>query len=177
MTAPGAIALLDVDYRDDGARAACVVLDDLQSAAPRREWTVELPPPAPYEPGAFYQRELPCLLAALAVAAPPTLVVIDGYVYLDEAGRPGLGVHLYEALGKEIPVIGVAKTAFRGSSFAVAVTRGESLRPLYVTAVGVELAWAAAQVRGMAGPHRLPLMLQRVDHLARGQLRPQGPPP
>jgi len=93
------------------------------------------------------------------------LLIIDGYVDLDPGGSPGLGAHVHEQLG--LPVVGVAKTEFRTASHAVVVRRGGSTRPLYVTAVGVELAEAAAMVAGMAGPHRIPDALRRVDELAR----------
>ena len=43
---------------------------------------------APYEPGRFYRRELPCLLTALeAITARPATVIMDGYVWLDGEGR------------------------------------------------------------------------------------------
>ena len=68
---------------------------------------------APYEPGSFYKRELPAILPMVhLVLARGTVgtVVLDGHVDLDE-GRPGLGRHLYEALGAppELCIVGVAK--------------------------------------------------------------------
>jgi len=65
-------------------------------------------------------------------------------------------------------VIGVAKTAFRSATHAAAVRRGTATRPLYVTAAGVTVAEAAKLVATMAGPHRLPDALRRVDRLSRG---------
>jgi deoxyribonuclease V len=48
------------------------------------------------------------------------------------------------------------------------VVRGtEAKRPLYVTAAGVGVDQAAAWVRSMHGPHRLPTLLKRVDRLCR----------
>ena len=92
--------------------------------------------------------------------------MVDGYVDLDPGGRPGLGAHVHERTG--VPVIGVAKTAFRAATHAVAVRRGTSTRPLYVTAAGLPLHEAARLVAAMAGPNRLPDALRRVDALARG---------
>jgi deoxyribonuclease V len=94
-------------------------------------------------------------------------VIIDGYVWLDAESRCGLGGHLYEALQQRIPIIGVAKTAYRGAAFAISVLRGESHSPLYVTAAGLSADLAAAGVRNMHGPYRLPTLLKRVDQLAR----------
>jgi len=162
----------DVDYRPDGtARAAALAFGDWADAAPRHEWVARLDAVQPYQPGEFYRRELPCLLAVLAevteAMGAPELIVIDGYVTLDAAGTPGLGAHLYAALGGQIPVVGVAKTAFRGSAHALPVCRGDSRSPLYVTAVGMDAAEAAREVAGMAGAHRLPALLKRVDQLCR----------
>ena len=161
------LAALDVDYRDDGSAVAGVVLFAAWTdAAPSQERAVRVREVAEYEPGAFYVRELPCLLAALAaVESELDAVIVDGHVWLG-AERPGLGAHLYEALGRRIPVIGVAKSAFTGAP-AQEVLRGDSARPLYVTAAGLDPAEAARRVRDMAGEHRLPTLLKRVDRLAR----------
>ncbi|CAM4385458.1 endonuclease V [Deinococcus marmoris] len=168
----------DVDYRPDGtARAAGVLFRDWRDAAPTWELVVPVPQVEPYQPGEFYRRELPCLLALLEGAAQAhTLdaVVIDGYVTLDAGGRAGLGAHLFEAVGRQIPVIGVAKTAFQGSDHALAVTRGGSLKPLFVTAAGTDVAQAAAQIARMAGPHRLPTLLKRADTLCRSEKPPEN---
>jgi deoxyribonuclease V len=95
--------------------------------------------------------------------------VAGGYADLAPGGRPGLGAHAHAAFG--IPVIGVAKTAFRTATHAVPVLRGTSVRPLFVTAAGMPRDQAADLVRHMAGQHRLPDAVRRADELAR-----TGPP-
>ena len=118
--------------------------------------------------GAFYKRELPCILAVLQAAATPVeVVVIDGYVWLSEDRKPGLGARLFEALGGATVVVGVAKTGFAGSAFAETVLRGDSEKPLYVTAAGVDATVAAGWIRGMHGEYRLPTLLRKVDRLCR----------
>ena len=97
---------------------------------------------------------------------PVEAVIIDGQMWLRE-GQPGPGARLHEALGARKVVIGVAKAAFAGGS-AVPVLRGDSSRPLYVTAAGTNAHGAAKLVRGMHGPHRVPTLLKRADQLARG---------
>jgi deoxyribonuclease V len=162
---------IDVHYGPEGepARAACVLLDDWSSAAPRAEQVVLVHDIAPYVPGEFFRRELPPVLRVLgSLPALPSIVLVDGYVWLDPNGRRGLGAHLHEALEGAAAVVGVAKTAFRGETGAVALLRGESARPLFVSAVGISIDDAVAGVRAMHGAHRLPTLLQRVDHLARG---------
>lgn len=157
---------LDVGYRTDGATVAGVGFVDF-SAEHGQERVVDVPgPPADYQPGAFYERELPLLLVFLK-DVPVTGVIVDGYVWL-AADRAGLGAHLHRALGGP-PVIGVAKTGFHGSeSTAIPVQRGSASKPLYVTSAGLETAKAAELVRSMHGPYRLPTLLKRVDRLSRG---------
>jgi deoxyribonuclease V len=158
---------MDVDYRPEGTVAACVLFRDWADAAEAGHVVERGPPAEPYAPGQFYRRELPHLLKVLAaVPEPLEVLVIDGYVWLGEE-RPGLGAHLYEALGRRLPVIGVAKTAFHSSGLAVPVLRGQSQRPLFITAVGLEARVAAEHVRRMHGASRIPTLLGRVDRLCR----------
>ena len=165
------IAFLDVAYRDGGARAACVVADTWESAVPAATYTSDIESVEEYIPGKFYQRELPCLLSVLSqVPETPALLVVDGYVWLPPNGSPGLGAHLHEALGLRAQVVGIAKTAFSGvpeCAKVAKVYRGKSKNPLYVTAIGIELALACTAVSSMAGEHRIPDLLRIVDHLSR----------
>jgi deoxyribonuclease V len=80
--------------------------------------------------------------------------------------RAGLGKHLFKFLDGKIPVVGVAKSKFEGSSGAE-VFRGGSIRPLYVTSAGMDLQKASVRIRSMHGVHRIPTLLKRVDLLAR----------
>ena len=127
---------------------------------------------AAYQPGEFYRRELPPLQAVIPASDRLALIVVDGYVDLDAAGRPGLGAHVHAELG--VPVIGVAKTPFRTATHAAQVFRGRSGRPLYVTAAGIPVADAAHLVDEMAGSFRMPDALKLADRLARGLELPQG---
>jgi deoxyribonuclease V len=161
------LAFTDVHYQTDSALAACVLANQWDASTPIDAWTCRVAPIAPYEPGAFFKRELPCLLQVLARAPALEAVVIDGYVWLDDAGTRGLGAHLHEAL--KVPVIGLAKTAFRGSTFARAVSRPGSVKPLFVTWVGLDESRALEQVGRLHGTHRLPTLVKRVDALARGR--------
>lgn len=163
------LACLDVDYRPDGsALAACLLFADWQSACAEASFVARIEHIAPYVPGLFFQRELPCLMRVLSqLPARPELVIVDGYVHLDAAGRPGLGGHLFDALNRGAPVVGVAKTAFRSATNAIPVRRGSSSSPLWVSAAGIDVHAAAAHVASMHGPYRLPTLLREVDRLAR----------
>ncbi|MCA9578354.1 MAG: endonuclease V [Polyangiales bacterium] len=165
-------ACLDVDYSPTRTCAACVLFARWDSAKPTAELCARLDPQeaAGYVPGAFYERELPALLAVLdklpfGVDALDALVV-DGYVWLARE-RPGMGHYLYEAMQRRVPVIGVAKNAFADNDVALPLLRGESQKPLFVTAVGMDPAEARRLVADMHGPHRVPTLLRWVDQACR----------
>src|SRR5205823_3724417 len=149
--------------------AACVVFTAWTDAEPAAQLVEKISGVEPYVPGEFYRRELPCLLAVLGkLPELPECVVIDGYVWLAGEDRPGLGARLYEALGRRVPVVGVAKTRFHSARLAVPVVRGEgSTKPLFVTAAGMEVETAAARVQAMHGTYRIPTLLRLVDQLCR----------
>jgi deoxyribonuclease V len=164
------IACVDVDYRDAAAVAAGVWFRGWTASDAEAEAVVTFGEPAPYQPGEFYRRELPCLLEVLARGPAADVVVVDGYVWLGP-GRPGLGAHLHAVLDGLVIVVGVAKTPFAGAAEAVPVYRGVSRSPLYVTAAGVSAAEAAGWVAGMHGNYRLPTMMKRADQLARAAFK------
>ncbi|HEY4224076.1 MAG TPA: endonuclease V [Myxococcota bacterium] len=159
------IVCLDVHYGVASTNTALVGVHAWGDGVPALELThIDEGAAAAYEPGQFYARELPYLLAMLArVTASIDVVVVDGYAWL-APGRPGLGAKLREV--RKEPVVGVAKTRFHGA-VAVEVLRGTSASPLFVTADGIDDDVAAAHVAAMHGPYRMPTILTRVDALAR----------
>jgi deoxyribonuclease V len=148
-----------------GARAAAVVAADAAFSCLAADRIALVTRVEPYQPGQFWRRELPPLRVVLNGLDMMTLLIIDGYADLDPEGRPGLGARAHEEFG--VPVIGVAKTAFRGATHAIEVRRATSTRPLYVTAAGMPRADAADLVRHMTGQYRLPDAMRRADTLAR----------
>lgn len=164
------IAVLDVDYRGGGARAACALIKSWTDSSPGATYVTDLTTVRPYEPGRFYLRELPCLLAVLdSLRESPKVLVVDGYVWLARDRSPGLGFYLHQSAGGT-PVVGIAKTKFRGlegSDLLREVIRGQSTKPLYVTAVGMDSNIAAAAVASMSGEFRIPEILRLTDRLAR----------
>ena len=162
------ILAIDVDYRQSKAVAAGVLFRDWQAEAPIKEVTTNCDLVHDYVPGEFYRRELPCLLKLLEqVDLNLKTIVIDGYVYLGKDRTPGLGRYLYDALNKQVTVIGVAKTAFKDTPASTELRRGTSQRPLYVTAAGIDEASAKRCIQTMHGHDRIPMLLKRVDHLCR----------
>ncbi len=172
--ASGVFVAADVCYLHTGdARAALVAARDQLFSSIAWSTTAMTEAAAGYQPGEFWRRELPPLCAVLRGVAGLAVIVIDGYVDLDPGGRPGLGARVHEEFG--VPVIGVAKSYFRGATHAAAVRRGRSARPLYVTAAGISVPDAARLVGQMSGPYRLPDALRLADRLARGLEQPASP--
>ena len=162
------ILIIDVDYRSDKAVAAGVMLHNWQDETPVKEFVTDCELQHDYVPGEFYRRELPCLLKLLdQVDIKLNTIVIDGYVHLGKERTPGLGRYLFEALHKQVAVVGVAKTAFKDTPSSTEIKRGMSQRPLYVTAAGMEEARAKQCVQAMHGRDRIPTILKKVDRLCR----------
>jgi len=170
------IAAVDVHYGQKGAKAGGILFEDWESDRAILQVVAIVPIVAAYEPGNFYRRELPCLLKVLA-KMPKTFatVIVDGYVWLGSDGKPGLGAHLFRALGGEIPVVGVAKSPFAATESAIPVFRGRSRKPLYIGAIGMEPLEAARNVARMHGAYRIPTLLRLVDKLARGAAHSESP--
>ena len=158
---------LDVQYNHDYAIGAALAFSAWSDPEPCSETTLLVRGVEPYEPGSFFKRELPVLLATIAeLPFTPNLLIIDGHVWLGP-DKPGLGWHLHQQVEMRMPVVGVAKTSFAGAAHAHKVFRGVSRKPLYVTSVGMEGDKAARAIASMAGEHRLPTLLKQVDTLAR----------
>jgi deoxyribonuclease V len=160
---------VDVDYRADGsAVAAGVLFADWASGVIEDTLIRRVPSAQPYRPGHFFERELPCILAVLDdLPGRPEAILIDGHVVLGGARRDGLGAHLFKALNGAIPVIGVAKSRFRDTPVEAEIRRGNSIRPLYVTSLGISADVARHCVRSMHGEHRIPTVLGAVDRACR----------
>lgn len=166
------IGFFDVFYNDDGtAQGGCAIVDSFEDSVPKEEHIVTIDKVAPYESGAFYKRELPCLLKMINIIGKEKLdvIVIDGYVNLTKEHH-GLGYHLYEALGEEIPIIGVAKNKFKTEDQSVEILRGFSTKPLFITSIGMEVARAAAKIGFMHGEDRIPTIIKMADSLSRKKI-------
>lgn len=160
--------VMDVQYAADRAAVAGILFQDWKDDRPFEILTTVETVFGHYEPGAFYKRELPCLLALLQKCRYKiSTIVVDGYATLGADDKPGLGMHLHHALEGATAVIGVAKTHYQGISADHEILRGDSAKPLFVTAVGCDLEHAKARIREMAGEHRIPFLLKRADAEAR----------
>ena len=99
----------------------------------------------------------------------PELILIDGFVHLDADETPGLGLHLFQALGGITPIVGVSKTCLPGRSAQFAVMREEEMKPLFVTCAGIDIGAAKARLRAMHGRKRIPTLMKLVARLAKNK--------
>jgi len=160
---------VDVAYQSAKAVVAGVLFRDWGDESGEAVFISELQEVPDYVSGAFYQRELPCILKLLKDhQLDPGCIVVDGYVYLDGVARAGLGKYLYDALQARVSVIGVAKKPFKGIPSQCELFRGCSTKPLFITAAGLDLTQAKYCIANMHGPYRLPTLLKEVDRLCRG---------
>ncbi len=160
------IVAIDVHYRENRAKVVAALFHNWEASVAENHVITYVEDVEEYVPGAFYKRELPCILAVLAEVDldQVNVIVLDGFVFLDDEGKPGLGGHLYEHLRHQVPIIGVAKTRFHQNTRHVAeVNRGDSTKPLFITAIGIDLANAADHIRNMTGSFRMPDILQVLD--------------
>lgn len=166
-----AIVCFDVQYFGDEAITGFVVFNSINDAKPMDTGQVLTKGIAAYEPGAFYKRELPCLLNAIDfITIKISLIIVDAYVWLDD-DKMGLGGYLYQALDEKIPVIGVSKSKFNtATSKVIPVMRGQSQQPLYVSSIGMDTLKAAEMIEKMEGPYRLPTMIKLADAVCRGHV-------
>lgn len=96
------------------------------------------------------------------------VIIVDGFVYLDDDKKYGLGGHLYEKLNRQIPIIGVAKTNFASiEKNKKALYRGDSIKPLYITSIGIDLEEAFKNIESMHGEFRMPTLLKELDRLTK----------
>jgi len=162
------IYALDVQYNGEkDAIVACIGFEPWDSPLASYSNSHRIESIEPYQAGSFYKRELPCLLVALEGLDDIECVVVDGYVWLGDESHAGLGMHLYNALDKTIPIIGVAKSKFGGTPVECELLRGVSTKPLFITSIGIGLDEAKEAIVSMSGKYRLPMLLKEVDSLCR----------
>lgn len=159
------ILAIDVYYIENTAKSVGVLFEWEDQEA--REIIIDtIEGVSDYEPGAFFKRELPCIESLLQKIPLEKidLIVVDGYVYVNDQLKYGLGGYVWEYLEQKIPIIGVAKNSFHANkSTVVPLYRGESKKPLYISAIGIDLEVAVACIERMKGEYRIPTILKSLD--------------
>jgi deoxyribonuclease V len=164
------ILAFDTYYINNAAKTVCIAFESWGNEDAYTIHTETTHDIADYEPGAFYKRELPCIISLLKTVNITNIeaIIVDGFVFLDDNEKLGLGGHLYKALHAHIPIIGVAKTNFAAiEKNKCALLRGNSSKPLYITAVGIDIETAAEHIKNMKGEHRMPTILKKLDTLTK----------
>jgi len=164
------IYAFDTYYFGNNAKTICIAFEQWNSEVETEIFTEETAVTADYESGVFYKRELPCILSLLEKInlKEGDMIIVDGYVTLDNEGKIGLGGYLFEALEGNFPVIGIAKNGFNAlDDQRRTVYRGESKTPLFVTAMGADVEEIKVKVEQMHGSFRIPTLLKKLDQLTR----------
>lgn len=164
------IYAFDTYYLNDVAKTVCIAFEDWTSDIEKEIFTEKTSIASEYESGAFYKRELPCILSLLSKInlEESDIIIVDGYVSLNDAGKIGLGGYLYEALNRKFPIVGIAKNEFSATDFQRrTVFRGESKTPLFITAIGIDVDELQNKIEKMHGNFRFPSLLKKLDQLTR----------
>jgi exodeoxyribonuclease-5/deoxyribonuclease V len=164
------ILALDTYYFEEEAKTVGLEFANWTDSVETNIYSETLKNVEEYTSGEFYKRELPCILSLMKRhnLKGYEAIIVDGFVYLDDDGKFGLGGYLYERLNREIPLIGVAKTNF----FTInknkkRLLRGESNKPLFITSIGMDLNDATERIKIMDGAFRIPTLLKKLDRLTR----------
>jgi len=170
MTVPNAGMKFVVAVHVDGtqATAAAVAFDAWEAAEATKTYVSRIAQVEKPVRGALDLRELPCVMQLLREhGLAPELILIDGFVHLDADETPGLGQHLYQALGGKVPVVGVSKKSLPGLSAQFEVMREEEAPPLVVTCAGIDIGAAKVRLRAMHGRKRVPTLMKLAARLAK----------
>lgn len=164
------ILAFDTYYAGNSAKTVCLAFENWADENSLLSYSEIIDKVEDYKSGEFYRRELPCILSLLKQIDLVNIeaIIIDGFVFLDDNNKLGLGGHLYKNLDAKIPIIGVAKTNFATiERNKQAVYRGNSKNPLYITAIGMNIEDAAEKIKIMNGAYRIPTLLKQLDRLTK----------
>ncbi len=164
------ILAFDTYYFDNKAKTVCLSFEDWTASEDFKVYSEILEEIEDYTSGEFYKRELPCILSLLKTIDNSEIeaIIVDGFVFLDDDNKLGLGGYLYQKLDSKIPIIGVAKNNFATIEKQKRVLlRGESAKPLFITSIGIDLDLATSYIQSMAGVFRIPTLLKQLDTLTK----------
>ena len=164
------IHAFDTYYNENLAKTVCLTFNNWEDEKCVNILSEEIRIKCDYKSGEFYKRELPCLLSLISKMnlKDGNIIIIDGYVTLDNKGRKGLGGYLYDELNQKNPVIGVAKNKFsEKDDERILIYRGTSRKPLFITSKGIDNKLASTFIREMKGSFRIPDLLKNVDQLTK----------
>ncbi|RQO76693.1 endonuclease V [Pedobacter sp. KBW01] len=164
------ILSFDTYYYENKAKTVCLAFENWKTMDDFSVYCEILEDIEEYIPGEFYRRELPCILSLLKKIRfeKIEMIVVDGFVFLDDNDKLGLGGHLYKQLEEKVPIIGVAKTNFASIvKNKRELKRGDSQNPLFITSIGLNIDKAVEYIASMAGDYRIPKLLKHLDSLTK----------
>lgn len=164
------ILAFDTYYFENKAKTVAISFENWTDYIEQKVFSEILENIEEYKSGEFYKRELPCILSLIKTfnLKDYEAIIIDGYVYVDDNSKFGLGGFLYEKLNKEIPIIGVAKTDFISlNNNKVSLLRGKSKNPVFLSSIGINLNEATEKIKYMSGEFRIPTLLKKLDTLTK----------
>jgi len=162
--------IVAVHFEGAQAHAAAAAFDAWDAAEATQTYVSRISHVEPAVRGELDLRELPCVMQLLREhGLEPELILVDGFVHLDADETPGLGQHLYHALGGRVPIVGVSKKRLAGLGAQFEVMREEEAQPLYVTCAGIDIGAAKARLRAMHGRKRLPTLMKLAARLAKNK--------
>lgn len=164
------ILAFDTYYFENKSKTICIEFCHWTDSKSNKIYSETLENIEEYISGEFYKRELPCILSLLEKIdlTEVEVIIVDGFVYLDDDKKYGLGGYLYEKLDRKFPIIGVAKTNFATIEInKKSLWRGESVKPLFITAIGIEIDEAVEKIKQMDGEFRMPTLLKEMDRLTK----------
>ena len=163
------ILALDVHYRSEITKVVGVLFNwnDIESKEILIEYIDKV---EDYVSGEFYKRELPCLHKIIEKVDLSKIeaIIVDGYIYVDNDLKFGLGGILWEKLDKQVPIIGVAKTSFFSNKETVKeLIRGCSKKPLFISTIDYPIEKAIENIKSMKGTFRIPTILKQMDTITK----------
>lgn len=164
------IYAFDTFYFEDYANTICLSFQDWKDGEETAIYREKTNITSDYESGTFYKRELPCILSILSQISlkEGDVLLVDGYVTLNNEGKMGLGGYLYQELNERYPVVGIAKNEFSSpDSQRRNIYRGESKTPLFLTSKGIDVDALRPKIEQMHGAYRIPTLLKKLDQLTR----------
>lgn len=164
------ILAFDTYYYENKAKTICLGFKDWNIEENYQIYSEIISEVEEYVSGEFYKRELPCILSLLSTIdlKEVDLIIINGFVFLNDENKFGLGAYLYKALNEKIPIIEVAKRDFALiEKSRKKIFRGISKNPLFITSIGIDLNLASKKIEEMNGEYRIPSLLKELDKLTK----------
>lgn len=164
------ILAFDTYYFENKAKTVCLGFKDWGYEENYQIYSETISEIEEYVSGEFYKRELPCIISLISKIdlKEVSSIIIDGFVFLNDENKFGLGAYLYKALHEKIPIIGVAKRDFMPiEKNRNKIYRGKSKNALFITAVGIDLNIASKKIEEMNGEYRIPNLLKELDKLTK----------